>query len=190
MLPGVAMTATRRRTMSAITDDTRLNRPSNQLYSTVTFWPSTQPPASLRPLRNALARRTEASADLSLTRATTGNGGCCARGERPCNGRTSNDFDEIAASHCSHIISRSEHIADNLATIRLVLDHQNALAHAASTCRSTMIGSENAKSEPRPGWDSTQIRPPCISMMRLDMASPRPVPSFLRVMALSACWNS
>src|SRR5262249_42829052 len=113
-----------------------------------------------------------------------------ARGERPCNGRTSNDFDEIAASHCSHIISRSEHIADNLATIRLVLDHQNALAHAASTCRSTMIGSENAKSEPRPGWDSTQIRPPCISMMRLDMASPRPVPPFLRVMALSACWNS
>ena len=72
------MTATRRRTMSAITDDTRSNRPSNQLYSTVTFWPSTQP-ASVRPLRNALARRTEASADLRLTRATTGNGGCCAR---------------------------------------------------------------------------------------------------------------
>src|SRR5262249_56890975 len=54
--------------------------PSNQLYSTVTFWPSTQP-ASLRPLRNALARRTEASADLRLTRATTGNGGCCAGAE-------------------------------------------------------------------------------------------------------------
>src|SRR5215831_9889122 len=82
MVPGVAMTATRRRTMSAITDDTRSNRPSNQLYSTVTFWPSTQPPASLRPLRNALARRTEASADLRLTRATTGNGGCCARAAR------------------------------------------------------------------------------------------------------------
>src|SRR5215468_553410 len=78
MVPGVAMTTTRRRTTSAITDDTRSNRPSNQLYSTVTFWPCAQP-ASLRPLRNALARRTEASADLRLTRATTGNGGCCAR---------------------------------------------------------------------------------------------------------------
>jgi hypothetical protein len=41
--------------------------------------------------------------------------------------------------------------------------------------------------EPWPGCDSTQIRPPCISMMRLDMASPKPVPPFLRVMALSAC---
>ena len=35
--------------------------------------------------------------------------------------------------------------------------------------------------------DSTQILPPCISMMRFDMASPKPVPPFLRVMALSAC---
>jgi hypothetical protein len=27
-------------------------------------------------------------------------------------------------------------------------------------------------------------------MIRLDMASPKPVPPFLRVIALSACWNS
>src|SRR6516162_2746595 len=88
------------------------------------------------------------------------------------------------------IVSRGEHIANDLAIIRLVLDHQNALAHAASTCRSTITGSVNANVEPFPGWDSTQILPPCISMMRLDMASPNPVPPFLRVMALSACWNS
>jgi adenylate cyclase len=71
---------------------------------------------------------------------------------------------------------------------RLVLDHQNALAHAAgSTCRSTTTGSVKANVEPWPGCDSTQILPPCISIMRLEMASPRPVPPFLRVMALSAC---
>src|SRR6516162_6549590 len=85
----------------------------------------------------------------------------------------------------------NQQIADDLAIIRLVLDHQNALAHApASTCRSTTTGSLKANVEPWPGCDSTQILPPCISMMRFDMASPKPVPPFLRVMALSACWNS
>src|SRR5262249_32164096 len=84
------------------------------------------------------------------------------------------------------IIGRGQHIADNLAIIRLVLDHQNALAHAASTCRSTITGSVNAKVEPWPGCDSTQIRPPCISMMRLEMASPKPVPHFLGLTALPA----
>src|SRR5215475_12277331 len=89
------------------------------------------------------------------------------------------------------VIGASEHIADNLAIIRLILDHQNTLAHAAgSTCRSTMTGSVKANVEPWPGWDSTQILPPCISMMRFDIARPRPVPPFLRVIALSACWNS
>ena len=70
---------------------------------------------------------------------------------------------------------------------KLILDHQNPLAHAASTCRSTMTGSVKVNVEPWPGCDSTQILPPCISMMRFDMASPKPVPPFLRVMALSAC---
>src|SRR5262249_9440993 len=36
------------------------------------------------------------------------------------------------------IIGRGQHIADDLAIVRLVLDHQNALAHPASTWRSTM----------------------------------------------------
>src|SRR6516165_1472883 len=88
------------------------------------------------------------------------------------------------------IVSRGQHVADNLAIIRLVLHHQNALAHARSTCCSTTTGSVNANVEPWPGCDSTQIRPPCISMIRFEMASPKPVPPFLRVMALSACWNS
>jgi hypothetical protein len=36
------------------------------------------------------------------------------------------------------------------------LQHQNALAHAASTCRSTMTGSVNANVESWPGRDSTE----------------------------------
>src|SRR5262249_62094062 len=64
---------------------------------------------------------------------------------------------------------------------------ERSLAHAASTCRSTITGSVKVNVEPWPGCDSTQIRPPCISMMRLDIASPKPVPPLLRVMALSAC---
>src|SRR5271166_193159 len=88
------------------------------------------------------------------------------------------------------IVCGGKHIVNDLATIRLVLDHQNALAHAASTCRSTITGRLNANVEPWPGCNSTQILPPCISTMRLDIASPKPVPPFFLVMALSACWNS
>ena len=84
------------------------------------------------------------------------------------------------------IIGGSQHIAYDLAIIRLVLDHEDALAHAIST----ITGRVNANVEPCPGCDSTQILPPCISIMRLDMASPKPVPPFFFVIALSACWNS
>src|SRR5436190_10992292 len=91
----------------------------------------------------------------------------------------------LAILGLSHfIIGAGKHIADDLAIIRLVLDHQNALAHVVSTCRSTITGSVNANVEPCPGCDSTHIRPPCISMMRFDMARPKPVPPFLRVIAL------
>src|SRR6516225_5163798 len=88
------------------------------------------------------------------------------------------------------IVSEGKHIADNLTAIRWVLDYQNTLAHgAASTCRSTITGRVKANVEPWPTCDWTQIVPPCISIMRLEMASPKPVPPFLRVMAVSACWN-
>jgi hypothetical protein len=36
-------------------------------------------------------------------------------------------------------------------------------------------------SSPGPGCDSTQILPPCISMMRFDIASPKPVPLWSEV---------
>ena len=51
----------------------------------------------------------------------------------------------------------------------------------------TLTGSMKEKVEPLPTTESTQMRPPCISMMRFDMASPKPVPPFLRVIELSAC---
>jgi hypothetical protein len=41
MASGVTMTATRRRTKSAISADKPSYCPSSQWYSTVTFWPST-----------------------------------------------------------------------------------------------------------------------------------------------------
>src|SRR6516164_4208702 len=88
------------------------------------------------------------------------------------------------------VVGTGKRIADNLTIVLLALNHQDALAHAASTCRSTMTGSVKANVEPWPTCDSTQIRPPCISMIRLEMASPKPVPPFFLVMALSACWNS
>jgi hypothetical protein len=39
-------------------------------------------------------------------------------------------------------------IADDLAIIRLVFHHQNPLAHAASSCRSTITGSLKVNVEP------------------------------------------
>src|SRR3974377_171334 len=82
-----------------------------------------------------------------------------------------------------HLISgTAQEVAEDLPIVLLVLDYQNAFAHAdASTCRSTTTGSVNANVEPWPSCDSTQILPPCISLMRLDIASPRPVPPLLRV---------
>ena len=73
-----------------------------------------------------------------------------------------------------------------MSPIRLLLNHQNTLAHAGSNCRSTTTGSVKVNVEPFPSCDSTQILPPCI-MMRFDIASPKPVPPFFLVMALSAC---
>jgi hypothetical protein len=41
VLPGVAITATRRRTKSAISAGRQSDWPSSHRYSTITFWPST-----------------------------------------------------------------------------------------------------------------------------------------------------
>ena len=57
-------------------------------------------------------------------------------------------------------------------------------------CRSTLTGIVNENVDPAPCFESTQIFPPCISIIRLEIVSPSPVPPFLRVIELSACWNS
>jgi hypothetical protein len=59
--------------------------------------------------------------------------------------------------------------------------------YAGLTCCSTESGSVKENIEPCPTTDSTQIFPPCISMMRFEIASPSPMPPFLRVIELSAC---
>src|SRR5262245_43696063 len=84
----------------------------------------------------------------------------------------------------------AEQVAQDLPIVFLVLDHQYALAHVGLACCSTSTGSKTKKVEPCPGRESTQIRPPCISIIRFEIASPSPVPPFLRVIELSACWNS
>src|SRR5262245_6401169 len=47
-----------------------------------------------------------------------------------------------------------------------------------TTCCSTRIGIAKANVEPLLISDSTQMRPPCNSMMRLAIANPKPVPPF------------
>ena len=46
------------------------------------------------------------------------------------------------------------------------------------------------KVDPSPRADSTQRRPPCSSTIRREIDSPSPLPPFVRVLELSACWNS
>src|SRR6266700_6059938 len=87
-------------------------------------------------------------------------------------------------------IGAREQIAQDFPIVFLILDHQDALAHDFPACASTRTGRVKWNIDPLPGSDSAQIRPPCISMMRLAIDSPRPVPPFLRVIELSACWNS
>src|SRR5271167_5110828 len=84
-----------------------------------------------------------------------------------------------------------QQVADDLAVVLGVLDDEDALAHsAASIISSTWTGNTTRKVEPSPSTDSTEIVPPCISTMRLEIARPSPVPPFWRVFELSICWNS
>src|SRR5690606_31251902 len=64
------------------------------------------------------------------------------------------------------------------------------ILHQCPTCCSTFTGTVNEKVEPSPRWESTQMRPPCISTIRLEIDRPSPVPPFFLVAELSACWNS
>src|SRR5262245_10100544 len=84
-----------------------------------------------------------------------------------------------------------QQVAHDSSVIFLIFHHEDFLAHAPSLliagCRT---GRMNRKVAPSPSTDSTQIRPPCISMIFLEIASPRPVPPLRRVLELSTCWNS
>jgi hypothetical protein len=66
-------------------------------------------------------------------------------------------------------------------------DDEHALGYATTFCCSTRTGSVKENVDPSPGLDSTQIRPPCSSTMRLEMVRPKPVPPFSRVIDDSAC---
>ena len=95
-----------------------------------------------------------------------------------------------AVLRLDHVVAGAgQQIAQDLPVVLLVLDHENAFAHGCLAC-STLIGSVSENVEPWPGRNSTQIRPPCISMIRLEIASPSPVPPLALVIELSACWNS
>src|SRR5262249_27064684 len=52
---------------------------------------------------------------------------------------------------CDFVVGRGQHIADDLAIIRLVLDHQNAFAHAVSTCHTLTPNSPNVQMKTRLG---------------------------------------
>src|SRR5262249_14814746 len=63
--------------------------------------------------------------------------------------------------------------------------------HCAATFgASAIIGNRIVNVDPRPTSLSTVISPPIISQNRLLIASPRPVPPYLRVVDASACENS
>src|SRR5262249_38457540 len=97
----------------------------------------------------------------------------------------------IARHRLDHfVLGAAEQIAEDASIVLLILDHQDALAHDSGSCASTRTGTVNRNVEPDPTVDSTQIRPPCSAMIRRAIERPRPVPPFLRVLELSACWNS
>src|SRR5262249_62148696 len=85
------------------------------------------------------------------------------------------------------VIIRGKESAHNAPIVLLILDHKDALGHAGLALSFTTIGSVKENVEPCPTADCSDISPPCISIMRLDIASPRPVPPFFLVIELSAC---
>src|SRR5262249_25909420 len=91
-----------------------------------------------------------------------------------------------------HVVTRhAQKVAQDLAVVLGVFDHQYLLAHcAASLTGWALTGMEMVKVEPVPSSDLTVMRPPCSSTIFFEMESPRPVPPFLRVLVLSTCWNS
>jgi hypothetical protein len=126
VLPGVAMTVTRRRTRSAANAGKRSFWPSAaQRYSMATFWPSTNPNC-LSPSRNAASMSAKPSDDWACRYPITGIAGCCPRaasGQR---------LDDVAAVPPS-------------AAMNARRDAEKSLDDAPSTDPSGVIGS-------LPGW--------------------------------------
>src|SRR5580704_7251994 len=105
--------------------------------------------------------------------------------------RLRRDDPRLAVAGFAHgIAGAAEKIAQDLAIVLLILDHENPLAHDFPAWCSTRNGTVNEKVEPAPRLDSTHNLPPCISMMRFAIDRPRPVPPLALVCVLSACWNS
>ena len=86
----------------------------------------------------------------------------------------------LAVLGLDHLVAGAgQQIAQDLPVVLLVLDHQNALAHGWPRLSFDRDGKRECEGRALPELDSTQILPPCISMMRLEMASPSPVPPLL-----------
>src|SRR6516164_1114598 len=86
---------------------------------------------------------------------------------------------------------RARALHHGLAAVGFDLSFRHAYAERpTATASSTIPGSRIVKVEPRPGWLSTVMSPPIIWQKRLLIASPRPVPPYLRVVDASACENS
>src|SRR5215470_6973018 len=86
-----------------------------------------------------------------------------------------------------------EILAQQLGVVRIVLDQQDAQRHdelsrfrqavaaaGAALSIGPWVGSSKKNVVPLPGSDSTQIRPPCRSMIFLQIARPTPVPGYVR----------
>src|SRR6266850_4247982 len=90
------------------------------------------------------------------------------------------------------VARRADDALRDVEVVRLVLDdehpshaHDRAAAPvrppSARAAARTRTGRVNRNELPWPTVLSTQMRPPCRAMSRLEMASPRPVPPYRRV---------
>src|SRR6202012_4994811 len=77
-----------------------------------------------------------------------------------------------------------QEISQYLPIILMVLGDKYPLFHACSVCCRTPIGKTTRNVDPTPKVDSTEMWPPCISMMRLAIESPNPVPLLVLVAEL------
>ena len=92
---------------------------------------------------------------------------------------------ELAILRLHRLIAHHlEGVAQQLAAVVVVFDDQyQFVCHGCSANVKVNV-------DPLPGSLSTQIRPPCISAMRLASARPSPVPSRFAPSSLCTCWKA